>query len=97
MEFNYSNEEFVDFRNYGLLENKIKIEENFNTVKDEENPLNYFNEILEKKLKLAENNIKILEDLNKKYENDIRSLTETLLLLQKEFSNRLIELEKKIK
>ena len=46
------------------------------------------NNLLEKKLMLAENNNKILEELNKKYESDIRSLTQSLLILQKEFSQK---------
>ena len=89
MQFNYQNlnvvEEEHDYRNYGLL--------NKNLVDDEQDYEKYIINIMKKRLIMAEESNKILEDLNKNYVNDIKKLTEDLFSLQKEFNKKLMEIE----
>jgi hypothetical protein len=93
MQFNYQNlnveEEEHDYRNYGLL--------NKNLVDDEQDYEKYIINVMKKRLIMAEESNKILEDLNKNYVNDIKILTENLISLQKEFNKKLMEIENKNK
>jgi hypothetical protein len=91
MQFNYQNvkveeeEKSNDFRTYGLL--------NKNLVNDEQEYNNYMINLLEKKLYLAEQNNLALEELNKKYVEDINNLTQSLNIVLNEFSNKIKKIE----
>lgn len=92
MQFNYQSfnvkdeeKKTKDFRTYGFLNN--------NLYEDEKDYNEYIINVLEKRLYLAEQNNLELEELNKKYVQDISNLTQSIKMLTDEFSKKLKEIE----
>jgi hypothetical protein len=93
MQFSYQNveiedENIPDIRTYGLL--------NKNLVDDEQDYNKYMIGILEKRLKSAEEKNLALEEINKKYLNNINTLTQSLKMFVNEYDNKIKELENMI-